>query len=227
MRKVKGEGKLASDAGPANNEIADVGGGDTPAAKQDQPPPNTVEESPSPAQGAVADGGPRWLSPDADLHGGEKPRADYQELWLAVDTGWRSLALVATAPGVSEQEAGAYLAATGLAAGSRPVALLDATGIHLAETDSIVKQVHALVAKGTRVILVLESLSDNSAGIPIVRAVDAAVLVVRPRLTELGSIERIVELAGQEHILGIVTRPARGPSRAERRRNRRSSGGAR
>jgi hypothetical protein len=154
--------------------------------------------------------GLRWEAQREQLH-------EYQQLWLTLDNGWSSLAVLGTASGASEQEVGLNLAVIGFDAGHHPVALLDATGVRLSQTERLIERVQLLCKNGARVIVVVEPLQDNPAGFALTQALDEIVMVVRPGLSKYAAIERTIELVGSANIRGIVSRPAESKRDAEAR----------
>jgi hypothetical protein len=61
------------------------------------------------------------------------------------------------------------------------------------------------VASGGLVIVVLESIVSNPAGIPVALAADAALLCIQLGETDFESAERTVELLGESRFVGAVT----------------------
>jgi hypothetical protein len=135
------------------------------------------------------------------------PTRPYQELWFELrNWGWRSLAVVPTSSNRSEFEVGEQLVVVGVSNTNRPMTLVSAEGVSILETDDAIGLIRAGEERGDRVITVVDCLADNPAAVPIVRAVNAVVLVVRLGESERASIERTIAVIGRERVVGVVTR---------------------
>ena len=135
------------------------------------------------------------------------PTRPYQELWFELrNWGWRSLAVVPTAGGRSEFEVAEQLVVVGVSNTNQPMTLVSAEGVSILETDDAISRIRVAETRGDRVITVVDWLADNPAALPIVRAVNAVVLVVRLGESERSSIERAVSVIGRDRVIGVVTR---------------------
>jgi hypothetical protein len=130
---------------------------------------------------------------------------EWQTLWFSTrKSAWSSLALVPSDGDVDVGRAAAHLVEAGLLHGERPVSLMDAQGIHLSNVQPFLDRLVDLVRRGEWVIVTVDSLQNNPAGLPIVRATSCALLVVRLGSSLLGSARSTIEALGRERLLGSV-----------------------
>ena len=142
------------------------------------------------------------------------PEREYHELWFELRSwGWRSLAIIPTCEGVSEFDVAEKLVMVGVSNTGRPLTLLSAEGITVEQTEPTVDLIRRIERLGEQVIVVVDSLVDNPAAMPIVQAVNGSVLVVRLGESEQSVIERVVLAVGRERVLGVVTRGGKGARR--------------
>lgn len=135
------------------------------------------------------------------------PDRPYQELWFELRSwSWKSLAIVPTTPGATELEIAERLVVVGVSNTNRRLALISAEGASVADTDRIIAMIRAAEARGDRAIVAVDSLIDNPAASPIVRAVNGAVLVARLGRTMRADLERTITMTGRNRIVGVVTR---------------------
>ena len=135
------------------------------------------------------------------------PTRPYQELWFELrNWGWSSLAVVPTATDRSEFDVGEQLVVVGVSNTNLPMTLVSTEGVSILETDDAIARIRNAEARNERVVVVTDSLADNPAAVPIVRAVNGVVLVVRLGDSERAAIERAVNVIGRERVIGVVTR---------------------
>ncbi len=136
------------------------------------------------------------------------PERPYQELWFELcSQRWKSLALVPTTPGATELDIAERLVVVGVSNTNRRLALISAEGAGVSDTDRIIAMIRTAEERGDRAIVAVDALIDNPAAAPIVRAVNAAVLVARLGRTMRADLERSVTMTGRNRIVGVVTRP--------------------
>jgi hypothetical protein len=165
-------------------------------------------EMPADQNGLIVYRGPDWDVQGQRWEADPEQLREYQQLWLTLDSGWSSLAVLGTASHISEQEVGLNLAAVGSDAGNHPIALLDATGVRMSQTERLIERLQVFRKNGARIIVVLEPLQDNPAGYALAQAVDEIVMVARAGMSTFAAIDRTVELIGSSNIRGIISRPA-------------------
>jgi hypothetical protein len=139
--------------------------------------------------------------------------AEAQALWFAAQRRpWASLVVLPAGPGESGLTVANALYDVGALVSGGPMRLLDARNLTLASSASFIVNMSSLVsAPGERrtggpqrVVVVLSSVHDEPAGVPVVLAADAVVLTVTLGKTTLDSARRTLELVGAEHILGYI-----------------------
>jgi hypothetical protein len=141
----------------------------------------------------------------------EVPDDDWQRLWFATrQQAWSSLAIIPSDGGIDAGDVAESLAATGRLLGERPVNLINATGIQLADVHQLIESLGAMTGRGDCVIVPVDAIAENPGAIPIVRATSAAVLVVRLGESLIDSARSAIELVGRERFLGSVVLQGRG-----------------
>ena len=135
------------------------------------------------------------------------PERSIQELWFELRTwSWKSLAIVPTVSRKSELDIAEKLVVVGVANTNRRMSLISAEGVGVGDTDRVIAMIRAAEARGDRVIVATDSIIDNPAAAPIIRAVNGAVLSVRLNETELAEVERAVATINRTRVIGVVTR---------------------
>lgn len=137
------------------------------------------------------------------------PSSELQQLWFAcLRREWSSLVVVPSGPGASSLMVARSLAEVGGLHRNSPVKLITAEGIDMAASSRLIIDVTSQVAAGGLVIVAIDSVISNQAGIPIALAADAALLCVDLSNAYLGSAQRTLELLGRDRFLGSVTMSA-------------------
>ncbi len=135
------------------------------------------------------------------------PERSIQELWFELRTwSWKSLAIVPTVSMKSELDIAEKLVVVGVANTNRRMSLISAEGVGVGDTDRVIAMIRAAESRGDRVVVVTDSIMDNPAAAPIIRAVNGAVLSVRINETEIAEVERAVASINRSRVIGIVTR---------------------
>ncbi len=137
-------------------------------------------------------------------------------LWFAVQTRpWTSLAVLPAGPGESALEVANALYDVGALVSGGPMRLLDARSVTLATSASFIVNMSSLVSSpgerrsgGTqRAVVVLSSVIEQLACVPVALAADAVVLTVTLGKTLLSDARRTLELVGKERVLGTILVP--------------------
>ena len=149
-----------------------------------------------------------WVLDPGDFT--QLPERAYQELWFELRTWtWKSLAVVPTVSGGSELDVAEKLVVVGVSNTNRRMSLISAEGASVADTDRVIAMIRAAEARGDRVIVCTDSVHDNPAAAPIIRAVNGAVLSVRLGRSEKAAVERTIATIHRNRIIGVITRRAR------------------
>ncbi|HTP30288.1 MAG TPA: hypothetical protein VMK12_32110 [Anaeromyxobacteraceae bacterium] len=136
---------------------------------------------------------------------GRKAPAALQQLWFAtLRSPWSSLAIVPAHPGCRAREIAQALTEVGTAHTGKPVRLVGAEQIELKQSADLIHEIESQVLAGTRVIVALDPVVQNSAGIAIALAADAVLLAVVLERGDLASARRTVDLIGSQRIIGSV-----------------------
>ena len=160
----------------------------------------TVDDVPSPRHPE------EWVLEPTEF--AKLPERPYQELWFELcSLRWKSLALVPTTPGATELDIAERLVVVGVSSTRRRLALISAEGAGVSDTERIIAMIRGAEERGDRAIVAVDAPIDNPAAAPIVRAVNAAVLVERLGRTMRADLERSVTMTGPNRIFGVVTRP--------------------
>jgi hypothetical protein len=133
------------------------------------------------------------------------PRA-YQELWFELRSwAWKSLAIVPTTSQTSELELAEQVVIVGVSNTNRRMSLISAEGVGVGDTDRVIAMIRAAEARGDRVVVVTDSLFDNPAATPIVRAVNGVVPIIRLGQSDRSTVERTIHAVGRNRVIGAVT----------------------
>jgi hypothetical protein len=138
------------------------------------------------------------------------PAPDWQHVWFALErTPWSSLVLVPSQPDVAIMPIARSLLAVGEAYDRLPLRLIDAERADPRSATVLAQALRERVPGARRVVAVSSPLA-NPAVIPIIRAADAAVLVVELGRSGLRAARRALAAVGRERFVGSITvRPRR------------------
>lgn len=135
-----------------------------------------------------------------------KSLAELQRLWFTLrKRAWASLVVVPSHAGGSSLVLARTLADVGSAHLEKPVKLLSAEKLEAKEAARIASDMVAHATNGQLVIVAMDSVFDNPAGIAIGLAADAALLCVELGKSDLASAEKTLELLGKERFVGSIT----------------------
>ena len=144
-----------------------------------------------------------------------KPDDDWQRVWLAAEEkAWTSLVLVPNDASVDAQTFAESLARTGRVHAETPVRVVNGTGVQLADVQQLIETIAAVSERGERVIVSVDPLSDNAAGIAILRATSAALLLVSLGESLMTSARATIDAIGRDRLIGSVVVKSNKPSTA-------------
>jgi hypothetical protein len=133
------------------------------------------------------------------------PALDFQRLWFStLKKEWRSLAVIPAHPGKSVAPIAKALARVG-AAQRDGIKLISGESADLTAASRVTIEMCQHVAEGGLCIVVLDSLVQNPAAIPVALAADAALLCVQLEAADIDSGRRTVELLGEGKLVGAVS----------------------
>ena len=136
----------------------------------------------------------------------ELPSSEMQRLWFAtLKKDWNSLVVLPAHPGGAATSVARALAQVASLHKDSAIKLISGEGADLQNASRLIIDMTSHVAAGGLVIVVLESVVSNPAGIPIALAADAALLCIQLGETDFESAERTVELIGESRFVGAVT----------------------
>jgi hypothetical protein len=138
--------------------------------------------------------------------GAQTPTADvYARAWFGLaHHPWTSVALVPANPGIALLTIANAIAAVGNSYAD-PVAVLTAQHVTPASARSLLVELARRNASGDRSIVATAWPLRDAGVIPIARAVDACVLIVRLGETTLREARETIACIGSERFLGSVT----------------------
>ena len=135
----------------------------------------------------------------------QSPDNEWQRIWFAIlQHTWSSLALVPTHSGIDVVKVAHTLVATGRLQGERPVGLVDATGIQLANVQQVISSLSAVADRGEHAIVPVDPIQDNPSTIAIVQAASMALLVVRLGESLLASAQTTLDVVGRNRFIGSI-----------------------
>jgi hypothetical protein len=135
------------------------------------------------------------------------PPADWSERWalLAVlRAEWSTLAVVATDASAAGPAVATALAEMTRAFRLRPVRALDASGASAPQIALLQDEVAASRAGEARLVIAMDDPRAAPDCVPLLAALDAALLLVRIGASEIRAVEEIVALVGRERVIGCV-----------------------
>lgn len=168
----------------------------------------TATPTPHAEAAAPAEPTPReWVLEPGEF--AQLPDRAVQELWFELRTwSWKSLAIVPTVLGASELDIAEKLVVVGVSNTNRRMSLISAEGVTIGETDRLIAMIRAAEARGDRVLVATDSIQDNPAAAPIIRAVNGAILSVRMGVSDKAMVERTIATINRNRVIGVVTRSA-------------------
>ena len=123
-------------------------------------------------------------------------------------TGWRCLVVIPANPSTSADTVlGALRSVLPPQASSAPE-VLDGRGASMGDGDRLASQVADRNASGIRVIAFIDPITQSLAGVPLVRAADAVLLVVQVESPDVESLSSTLSIVGIERVVGSVAVPA-------------------
>jgi len=140
------------------------------------------------------------------------PDEDWQRIWLSArEKDWSSLVLVPNDASVDIVPLAEALARTGRVHAEVPVKVINGTGVQLADVQQFIESISATTARGERVIVPVDPVSDNPSAIAILRAASAALLVMTLGESLMAAAQTTIEAIGRDRIIGsVVVKPKPG-----------------
>jgi hypothetical protein len=147
--------------------------------------------------------------------GGKLPSLDLQELWFAaLRWEWSSLVLVPAHPGGSAVWIAKSLAEVAASQAGRAMKITP-QGTSLASTRELIEDLASQSTirsmktdserwKGGQIIVAIDPVASNPAGIAVALAADVVLLCVELGKTEIASARKTIQLIGREHFIGCV-----------------------
>jgi hypothetical protein len=146
-----------------------------------------------------------WICEPGDYS--DMPARPYQELWFELRSwAWKSLAIVPTVSGTSEFALAEQVVVVGVSNTNRRMSLISAEGVGVGDTDKVIAMIRAAEARGDRVVVVTDSLHDNPASTPIIRAVNGVIPVVKLGKSDRAAVEKTIQAVGRSRVIGAVSR---------------------
>lgn len=136
----------------------------------------------------------------------ELPSNDVQRLWFAtLRKDWNSLVVLPAHAKGSGSAIGRALAQVATLHKDSAIKLVSAEGFDLAGASRLIIDMTTHVASGGMVIVVLDSVLSNPAGIPVALAADAVLLCVQLDESDVESAKKTIEMIGESRFVGAVT----------------------
>jgi hypothetical protein len=139
------------------------------------------------------------------------PTAEIQRLWFAtLKKEWSSLVVIPAHPGLSAVPLTKALTEVATLHRGSAVKFLSAEGVDVSGTSRLIVEMTSHVSSGGLVLVALESVLAQPAGMPVALAADAALLCVELGETDAALAKQTVEALGETRFIGAVTvRPRR------------------
>src|SRR5688572_42767 len=133
------------------------------------------------------------------------PHNQWQRIWFSMrQHTWTSLALVPSHAGIDVVKVAEMLVTTGRLQGERPIDLVDATGVQLANVQQIIASLASIGEHGTSAIVPVDPIMENPSAVAIVQASSVALLVVRLGESLVGTAQSTLDLVGRPHFIGSI-----------------------
>jgi hypothetical protein len=135
--------------------------------------------------------------------------SDLERLWRALLlTSWRCLVVIPANPSTSSEPVVAALRAIIPSGGLPDLEVIDGRGASMGDGDRLAAQVTERNASGRRVIAFIDPITQSLAGVPLVRAADAVLLVVQVESPDVDSLSSTLSIVGIDRVVGSVAVPA-------------------
>ena len=133
------------------------------------------------------------------------PNSEWQRIWLSMrQHAWTSLAIVPSHAGIDVVMVAEMLVATGRLQGERPVDLVNATGVQLANVQDLIESLSAVSNRGGSAIVPVDPILDNPSAIAIVQAASSALFVVRLGESLIAGAQTSLDLVGRSRFIGSI-----------------------
>jgi hypothetical protein len=123
-------------------------------------------------------------------------------------TGWRCLVVIPANPSTSSESVLAALRSILPPGASTTLEVLDGRGASMGDGERLAAQVPERNATGRRVIAFIDPITQSMAGVPMVRAADAVLLVVQVESPDVESLSSTLSIVGIDRVVGSVAVPA-------------------
>jgi hypothetical protein len=135
--------------------------------------------------------------------------SDLERLWRALLlTGWRCLVVIPANPATSSESVVGALRSIVPSGGLPDLEVIDGRGASMGDGDRLAGQVTERNASGRRVIAFIDPITQSLAGVPLVRAADAVLLVVQVESPDVDSLSSTLSIVGIDRVVGSVAVPA-------------------
>ncbi len=127
------------------------------------------------------------------------------QMWLhLVRQPWSAIAVIPTDPSTSAGEVARSLLEVAAFYDLGNFALVDAEHASLSQGSQLAREMVASVGNGARVVAAVEYPMQSAGAVPVIMAVDAALLLVRTGASAAAAIRSTIEIVGRERVLGCV-----------------------
>jgi hypothetical protein len=132
-----------------------------------------------------------------------------QRLWLGVERReWRSLAIIGASPGMETIHLAELFAQLAWRYRGQPSTVCDLRELSMRLIDYQVREMHAQLDEGLRLVVALKSIFDNPTATPIAKQTDAVLVCIALGETNFKAAEETLAAVGRERVIGsILLRP--------------------
>lgn len=143
--------------------------------------------------------------------------SEWHQLWLAVQTRrWSSLLMIPATGGLGDSllSVAKALGEIGTEHLKQPIKVLDHRKVTLGQVESCIGALNNALAAGRRVLVVIDSIAENPAGVRFASTTDAAILCFALGRSSAAAAKKTIEAVGKERFLGsLALRPRSVPAR--------------
>lgn len=127
---------------------------------------------------------------------------------------WKSLVVISDGPTDALLSIASAIAAIGTEHMKRPIEVVDHRTVTLGDVESRIAALATTLATGARVIVVLDPIAKNPAGVRFATAVDAALLCLSLGKSELSVAKKTMDAIGKQRFLGVISLRSLAPPQA-------------
>lgn len=134
---------------------------------------------------------------------------ELEDMWESIlGSPWSSLAVLPTDHGTPVDLVASAFDAVARRHSANAPRIIDAQGATVPQGENLSRELESNVMAGERAVVIVDSVMRSLAGIPLLRSVDAILLVVRVGVSDLDAIASTLAIVGGDRVIGSVAVPS-------------------